>query len=85
VAELAEVQAHHRVSELDPTSTLVWHVGPELLLRRAHELEGPHVHLGALSAFVGHGGERVLGEGTYYYAATRELEAADAILQGHLA
>ncbi len=84
VAELARVQAHHRMGELDPTATLVWHVGPELLLRSTHDLESPHVHRGALSAFAEHGAELFLGTGTYYYAATRELDVADTILQGLL-
>ncbi len=84
VAELAQVQAHHRVGELDPTSTLVWHIGPELLLRSAHALEGPEVHLGALSAFAEHGVELFIGGAAYYYVATRELDAADTILQGLL-
>lgn len=82
--ELAKAKAHHRASRLDPEATLLWFLGPELLLKSRKELHGPDVHVGALSKFAEHGVELFTGEAAYYYVATRRLDAADAILQGLL-
>lgn len=82
--ELAEAKAHHRASALDPAATLLWFLGPELLLRSRKELRGQDVHVGALSAFAEHDVELFTGDAAYYHVATRRLDVADAILQGLL-
>lgn len=84
VAELARVQAHHRASQLDPRCTVTWHLGPEIFVKSRAELSGPSIHRAGLSAFAAHGVELITGASTYYYVATRRLDAADAILQGLL-
>lgn len=84
VAELARVQAHHRASQLDPKGTVTWHLGPEIFLKSRAELSGPHIHLGGFSAFAEYDVGLMTGASTYYYVATRRLDAADAILQGLL-
>lgn len=84
LTEMAKTTAHHRTRQLDPDARLLWHLGPELLLRSNRDLESDDVHPGALSRFAEYGVPLMSGESSYVYVATRELDASDAILQALL-
>lgn len=85
VDEWAKLRAHHRVEGLDPSGYVLWYLGPETLLKSDEpDLEGEDVHQGAFSAFHEYGVPLITGS-SYYVVSERDLDAADAILQGLLA
>lgn len=85
VDEWARVRAHHHANRVDLRATLLWYLGPELLLRSRKTLEGPDVQPGGFSAFGRYGIDLLVGGAAYHHVATRRTDAADAILQGLLA
>ncbi len=84
LSELTRTTAHHRTSRIDRDAGLIWHLGPELLLRSPNDLEGETIRPGALSRFGLYDVPLMTGQRSYYYVSTRELDAADAILQALL-
>lgn len=75
-----EAQATHRLHQLDPEAHLVWHLGPELLVRAPPDVDAEGFEPAALSVFNRYDVPLLHPDRVYLHASHRDLTAADHIL-----
>lgn len=71
--------------DIDPTAVPVWKLGFEILFRIRAQLSHPGVQAGAYTAFAAYGAPIVERKEPTYYATSRILGPADAVLQAMVA
>lgn len=80
LAGMDEARATHRLRQLGPEAHLVWHLGPELLVRAPPDVDAEGFEPAALSVFARYDVPLLHPDRVFLHASHRDLTAADHIL-----